>query len=152
MIEETCTEYTHVLRRACQPSVVDRVLKNQFLETLKSKIIVDETELGQPFIGRTVIFVDICNWIPCLTESDQTQAYPQISSPMVLLHSTLLIYISILVNMLTQLVGMKCRVIQEDIHRFLGKVPNLTTLGHVESIALYVGTSANRIKGVFFAA
>jgi hypothetical protein len=41
---------------------------------------------------------------------------------------------------------------EEDVSRFSGKVPNLTTQGDVESMALYAGAGASRIQEVIPAA
>jgi NAD(P)H-dependent flavin oxidoreductase YrpB (nitropropane dioxygenase family) len=56
MGDELGTEHTLVFGRARWPGAAHRVLKTPFFETWKHKIAADETELGQPSIGRTIIF------------------------------------------------------------------------------------------------
>ena len=53
------TERTYMFGKGRWPGVPHRVLRTPFFETWKNTMAADETEFGQPSVGRTVMFENV---------------------------------------------------------------------------------------------
>lgn len=56
------TEHTDMFGRGRWPGALHRVLKTPFFETWKNKLAADDTEFGQPTLGRTTMFENVCRF------------------------------------------------------------------------------------------
>lgn len=58
------TEHTDMFGRGRWPGALHRVLKTPFFETWKNKLAADDTEFGQPTLGRTTMFENVEEDVP----------------------------------------------------------------------------------------
>ena len=121
LIEYEKTEYTDIFGRARWPGAPQRVLETPFFDDWRS-LPSDENELDQPIIGRSTIHGVV------------SLIFNKVS------------FTSLCGLCTDETKGMSLQ--EKEIRRFAGTVPNMTTTGDLESMAMYAGQSVGLIKEI----
>ena len=76
------TEHTYMFGKGRWPGVPHRVLKTPFFETWKNKMAADETEFGQPTLGRTTMFENVSRFAQLLkiSQNSKSALLPEVDS------------------------------------------------------------------------
>ena len=122
LIEYEKTEYTDIFGRARWPGAPHRVLETPFFDDWRS-LPSHENEVDQPVIGRSTIHGVV--------------SFILIRFP----------FSFTLWSCTDETKGMS-PLQEKEIRRFAGTVPNMTTTGDLESMAMYAGQSVGLIKEI----